>query len=229
MIKSKKLQQGISLYIVIIIVLLSMLLALWSSRTAIFNEMIVGNDADYQRAYEAAEAMIQDAEIDVQKSGDECNTIDKNICRQDEKIIPIYEDFRDIDGPLIDKLDVSMHPTGCLHGVCLKRANAQDFWNNKEIMKAMIGGDTSKKTNVAARYGQYTGVTTNSATNPILSERAEGRGAWYWIEIIKHNDDLSISKEKGELIYRVTAIARGMKPSTQVVLQKSFFRLPPSE
>ena len=51
MLNSRKNQQGISLYVVIVIVLLSMLLALWSSRTALFNEMIVGNDADYQRAF----------------------------------------------------------------------------------------------------------------------------------------------------------------------------------
>ena len=62
MLNSRKNQQGISLYVVIVIVLLSMLLALWASRTALFNEMIVGNDADYQRAYVAAQAMIQDAE-----------------------------------------------------------------------------------------------------------------------------------------------------------------------
>ena len=64
---SKKHQRGISLYIVIIIVLLSMLLALWGSRTAIFNEMIVGIDADYQRAYAAAEALLQDADLDIQQ------------------------------------------------------------------------------------------------------------------------------------------------------------------
>ena len=61
-------QRGISLYVVIVLVLLSTLLALWASRTALFNEMIVGNDADYQRAFEAAQAMIQDAELDIQRS-----------------------------------------------------------------------------------------------------------------------------------------------------------------
>ena len=47
-------------------VMLSMLLALWGSRTALFNELIVGNDADYQRTFEAAQALIQDAEFDIQ-------------------------------------------------------------------------------------------------------------------------------------------------------------------
>ena len=51
-------QRGVALFIVIIFVMLSMLLALWASRTAWFNEMIVGNDADYQRAFEAAQASL---------------------------------------------------------------------------------------------------------------------------------------------------------------------------
>jgi Tfp pilus assembly protein PilX len=34
-------------------------------RTSLFNELIVGNDADYQRAFEAAQAILQDAELDI--------------------------------------------------------------------------------------------------------------------------------------------------------------------
>ena len=61
----KKNQQGIALFVVIILVMLSMLLALWASRTSLFGEMLVGNDADYQRAFEAAQSLIQDAELDI--------------------------------------------------------------------------------------------------------------------------------------------------------------------
>ena len=60
-------ERGIALFVVIVFVMLSMLLALWASRTAIFNEMVVGNDADYQRAFEAAQSLIQDAELDIQQ------------------------------------------------------------------------------------------------------------------------------------------------------------------
>lgn len=45
-----------ALFVVIVFVMLSMLLALWASRTALFNEMVVGNDSDYQRAFETAQA-----------------------------------------------------------------------------------------------------------------------------------------------------------------------------
>lgn len=62
---NKNLQQGAALYIVVIFILLSMLVALWASRSAIFNELVAGNDADYQRAMESAQAMVQDAQDDI--------------------------------------------------------------------------------------------------------------------------------------------------------------------
>ena len=43
-------QKGITLIVVVVFVMLSMLLALWASRTAMFSELVVGNDVDYQRA-----------------------------------------------------------------------------------------------------------------------------------------------------------------------------------
>ena len=69
-------QRGVALFVVLVFVMLSMLLALWATRTSLFNEMVVGNDADYQRAYEAAQALLQDAELDIrgeQSNGAECS------------------------------------------------------------------------------------------------------------------------------------------------------------
>src|SRR5256885_8542923 len=63
--------------------MLSMLLALWASRTSLFNELVVGNDADYQRAYEAAQALLQDAELDIrgEKADGTVCTGQDNVCR----------------------------------------------------------------------------------------------------------------------------------------------------
>lgn len=225
MLHSRKHQQGISLYIVIVIVLLSTLLALWSSRTSIFNEMIVGNDADYQRAYEAAQAMMQDAKTDIQISNslDDCIRKPSRPCRSNDKdnknntnIVPM-PDVSVSD--LVAKL--STEETKCLNGLCLKRMDAEDFWRNPTIMGKMVDVD------VGARYGQYTGATSDKTSNPILANTTSGEGAWYWIEVMKYLDepaeDLTSTKTtpslNARLIYRITAIARGMKPSTQVVLQ----------
>ncbi len=59
-------QRGVALFVVLILVLLTTLLVVWASRSALFNEMITGTDSDYQRAFEAAQAMVRDAELDLQ-------------------------------------------------------------------------------------------------------------------------------------------------------------------
>lgn len=235
---SKKHQRGISLYIVIIIVLLSMLLALWGSRTAIFNEMIVGNDADYQRAYEAAQAMLQDAELDIQQKtadGTSCKVIEDKVCRSNNGGMTAITTIAELQG-FTDTMNSKT--AKCFNGLCSKRLGAQDFWNNPTTMTAMTEGSADDNTNIAARYGQYTGAISKDS-DPILNNTKAGEGAWYWIEIMKYQDEPAINMVgrsanaglgiKAQLVYRITAIARGLKPSTQVVLQSAFVLQPPDE
>ena len=226
---SRRYQQGVSLYIVLIVVLLSMLLALWASRTSIFNEMIVGNDADYKRAYEAAEAMIQDAELDIRSEnsdGTTCAPIagKPDVCRVTTPVWFIDElpKFGNLQAILEAK------PTGCISGICIKRTGNQDFWNDKTTLDAMLANG------IGARYGQYTGAQTGSVSNPILNNNNANQGAWYWVEVMLYDTSLGggllAGKPKLDLnlklpvVYRITAIARGLKPNTQVVLQSTFAR-----
>lgn len=212
--KTRKNQQGVSLFIVIILVLMSMLLALWASRTAFFNELIVGNDTDYQRAFEAAQVLLQDAEIDI-RQGSEAGTNQRAVVSS-----TFYPTVHSELDALTFTLDAET--TKCFKGICQFRTSAQDFWNDSTMMSAMIAA------NVGARYGQYTGASAGASSNPILADTTAGRGGWYWVEVIKYEP-----KETGrgilagaepeivnaKIFYRITAIARGLKPSTQVVLQ----------
>ena len=100
-------------------------------------------------------------------------------------------------------------------------------------MVNMIAGAAATQNNVGARYGQYTGAPANG--NPILAKTSNKEGAWYWIEIMRFDKDKDaenmvegVASEtiKAPLLFRITAIARGLKPSTQVVLQ-SVVALPP--
>ena len=135
---------------------------------------------------------------------------------------------------LIATLDVAGNPEKCRHGICLKRVGAQDFWNDTATsMVNMIAGAAATQDNVGARYGQYTGAPVNG--NPILAKTGSKEGAWYWIEIMRFDKDKDsenmvegVASEtiKAPLLFRITAIARGLKPSTQVVLQ-SVVALPP--
>jgi len=239
-------QRGISLYVILIVVLLSMLLALWASRTALFNEMVVGNDADYQRAFEAAQAMIQDAEFDIRGeqpdgSGAACVPPDGNTtaCRTEAGPLHFPAEAADVDR-LLDALD--KYAVKCQNGLCQKFTGAQDFWNDKATFDEMI------KPGVGARFGQFTGATggandshsASASISPILADRSAGKGAWYWIEVLPF--DTASANQTGQLIvnagnqdmvplhvvpavaYRITAIAKGRKAGSQVVLQQTYVR-----
>lgn len=224
-------QRGVALFVVIVFVMLSMLLALWASRTSLFNELVVGNDADYQRAFEAAQTLLQDAELDIRgenANGTSCTgTNCRNSMSSAEKI-PL--EVKDI-GPLLLKL--TSQPTACSSALCAKRSGKQDFWNDKETLAAM------SKNGIGARYGTYTGADkgdTSKPGNPILAiTKDESKGGWYWIEVLPYDES---SKNSGlivggpgnrlalnltpSVVYRITALAYGRKDNTMVVLQQTY-------
>lgn len=247
-------QRGVTLFIVIVFVMLAMLLALWASRTSLFNEMVVGNDADYQRAFETAQALLQDAEFDIRGERPDGTSCTGNKCRDNisgADRIPL--DPQEVT-PLLADLDTKA--TKCSHGLCVKRAGRQDFWNfiNSPTPAAGTGEislSAMTATNVGARYGQYTGALTgdpsdpNKTANPLLhwdTTTPPDRGGWYWIEVLPYDES---SKNSGLIVddatgapttnllalnlrpnvaYRITALAYGRKPSTMVVLQQSYVR-----
>lgn len=208
-------QKGIALFVVIIFVMLSMLLALWGSRTSLFNELIIGNDADYQRAFEAAQIILQDAELDIRgekSDGSYCTPVntDGNICRSTtpEKF-PL--EAQEVGVLLADLLSITNAPR-CKNGICTKRTDIgaikdkQDFWNNTDATKGitlaqMTGTHASSGTPIGARYGQFTGAGIGSNTAPanaILRDRsAANKGAWYWVEILPYDES---NKSSGLLI-----------------------------
>ena len=243
-------QRGVALFVVIVFVLLTMLAALWASRTALFGEMIVGNDADYQRAFEAAQALLQDAELDIReehadgtpwRQSDAARTLNapceanSDICRTKADLPRPPETAEDL-GDLLAHLKTQS--TGCQHGLCLKRTGNQDFWNDTATLTAMTAA------NVGARYGQYTGAKkgdSSNPANPILQQTGAGKGGWYWIEVLPYdqssktsgvivggsgasNLDLLPLTLKPHVVYRITALAQGLKPNTRVVLQQTYAR-----
>jgi len=242
----------VTLFIVIVFVLLSMLLALWASRTSMFNEMVIGNDADYRRAFEAAQALLQDAELDIRgerADGFACapDLLNDKVCRRRATLAQIPLGGEDV-GPLLAEL--SNQSTRCLNGLCSKRAGRQDFWNYtnttspppSSLQPGEVTLDSLAVTDVGARYGEYTGAVHDGAAgpvNPILqwdTTTPANAGGWYWIEVLPYDES---SKNSGvvvgnnnllalnmvpNVVYRITAIAYGRKPSTQVVLQQTYAR-----
>ena len=236
------------MFVVLVFVMLSMLLALWASRTSLFNEMIVGNDADYQRAFEAAQALLQDAELDIRReSPDGLTACTAANCRDNIAAaykIPVAGEQAT---ELLDQLN--LQPTKCLSGLCTKRAGRQDFWNTTSATVLAAGEvklSDMTKPNVGARYGQYSGATVgdpsdpNKTANPILADTsADNRGGWYWIEVMQYDesaknsglivggtntDNLLRLNLEPNVVYRITALAYGRNPGTMAVLQQTYVR-----
>lgn len=233
---SSRRERGVSLFVVIVFIMMSMLLALWGARTSLFNEIVIGNDADYQRAFEAAQALVQDAEFDIRgerPDGSSCAPVagKPDVCRPVGAAVWFPTEDKEL-GDLVSTLDGKTTSKFCFKGICLKRTGNQDFWNDKTTLDAMIPE--------GARYGQYTGAEVGLAgstgSSPILKNTTAGQGGWYWIEMMPYDPNAGNSglvtngstnlalNLKPSLAYRITAVARGLKPSTQVVLQSTFVR-----
>lgn len=234
-------QQGIALFVVIIFVMLSMLLALWASRTSIFNEMVVGNDADYQRAFEAAQSLIQDAELDIQRLDDPDHRSSEN------NVLNALNN----NNIVAFTLSRSESPF-CENGLCVKRRGRQDFWNNSTDTTEDDDPEVSlaqmTAAGIGARYGEFTSASfsdpsnTDSPANRIL---ANTDNAKYWIEVLKYADSDSVGgaglivnddptaappadildlRLNPSVVYRITAWARGLKPNSTAVIQQTYAR-----
>lgn len=217
-------ERGLSLPVVMVIVLMTMLLAIGSARVTLFHELLIRNDADYQRAFEAAEAALLDAEMDIRGLGAD---------GRGAAAVHFPSDTSEL-ADMLALLDAL--PTGCRSGICRKRSGAQDFWNDPERLALMLADDT------AARYGQYTGAMAGASAHPLFAGQDSPR-AWYWVEVLPYagGQVALLAGYEGSAhmaahapdpqrpwIYRITALARGRKKGTEVVLQ-SIVTLRPQE
>jgi type IV pilus assembly protein PilX len=204
---SRPAQRGFSLFSVLVMLLLSALLAIGGARMAQLLEATAGNQREHQRAFEAAEAALVDAQRDIQGFAFDAATqtyqrcAGSSPCRQ-AGVHRIYPDQTQeaFTGYAGDGLN------SCKDGICYfdsavsaaSGSEAFEFWKREAYAKKF------------AKYGQFTGAQTGG--NPALAN------AGYWVEAIKR---------KGQPVYRITALSTGtrtasMAGGTRVLLQVSF-------
>lgn len=228
-------QRGVTIFVVMVMVLLTTLMLLWASRSARFNELITGNDADYQRALEAAQAMVRDAEFDIRGTGpndEPCVPEAPAVCRgaavtaaPAAAYYPMADES-DLNATLEETLDAQT--PSCIAGICTPTHVTPEFWNTKSTLDAMKDR--------GATYGSFTGTKTAAIGSALLLHGADTPArAWYWVEILHYNWDRASSGEAGyskdlipdstsPYVYRITAVAEGRKPGTRAVVQTVFVR-----
>jgi type IV pilus assembly protein PilX len=244
----RKSQRGMSLFTVLVMLLLSLTAVLGAFRVSTLNESILGNSSDYNRTYAAAEALIRDAEIDIRgRTPPYTAQLDGTLGLPCRPVAPgsllVQAGFigcrNQVPGPWIPNSDefdtvgdmvAASHPSRCMQGLCFP-INSTDLANIETNVVAMIPR--------GATYGQFTRVglaAPAAAGNPILSG-AQPRG-WYWIEAFRYSTTPSsgasiavdvVPHLSNSIVYRITAIAQGLKPGTQVVLKSVFVPTPSSQ
>ena len=249
------LQHGISLLTVMVILLLSSIAVLGSFRVAHLAQIMQGNDSDYERAFAAAEAVLRDAEIDVRgrlppynfqhsdgQAGAPClpAALDVVGCRQLGAQQPWFpqsssefDELRD----LIDSFASANNGVRCRQGICIPQ-NINAPANTAQQLVAMRP--------FGACYGQFTrrGLPPDNGlgdTNPSLVVEFDGNRnctqarAWYWVELFRFNTSVGLPGGAANLptpelnrnfLYRITAVAQGLREGTQVVLQSIFIPFP---
>lgn len=226
-------QSGITLITVMVMLLLAGLMVMGANRVSILNERIIGNSMDYQRAFEAAEATLKDAALDFlacMSSG----------CNNRVGVAAPACDAQEIGNFLTT---VSALDPPCVNGLCsdlgaLANGNpATSFWSPDPAVNRLTDFIA-----VGATYGQFTNETpvAGTAINPsLLANQAR-----YWIEVLPYGAGAgggrSLTSEQthqgGTLlkpsincpfVFRITAVATGLKPNTTAVVQSLYmFRDP---
>lgn len=222
-------QRGISLLVVMVMIMLSMLLVMGGTRLAVLNESLAGNDTDYQRALEAAQAMLADGELDVLGQDIAGNACAGASCRTTASVVFFPTDLMQYQ-TLIDQLTAL--PAGtppCINGICMDLGTqtsgdpTTSFWNNAATLTAFTGA------NRGATYGQYTGATYAANSGNVLLNPATPQ-AWYWVEVLQYNTAAAVGGGNAAIwspsptqpfVYRITALARGRKAGTLAVVQST--------
>lgn len=219
-------QRGVSLVIVMVIMLLSSLLILGGSRVANLNEILAGNDTDAQRAFEAAQMLLKDAELDIQDTASNLRPENLSLSKIDNELL------QDLMGAAIAAGSVS-----CANGVCVNQGERTTgvpdgtplnppgfFWNDPALLAAYTSAGRG------ATYGRWTGATAGAAAsaNPILT--ATPARAWYWIELLPYSGQTAewaqdCAPSTAKYLFRITALALG-RSGAPTVVQEIFIPKP---
>jgi type IV pilus assembly protein PilX len=136
------------------------------------------------------------------------------------------EEFDDVSDIIIAKNSTSR----CLNAICIP-------------LSLTAYADIKAKPNDWAQFGATYGQFTRNeladlgvASNPILSSSVPR--AWYWIEAFRYSEEITMDADvasklvpsaERNFVYRITAVALGMRPGTKVVLRSVFVPYPKNQ
>lgn len=186
-------QQGFSLIMVMIIMVIVSLLGVAASQMVLLSERSTRYDRDWQIAFQAAEAALMDAEFDMRGP----NT--GSAKRMEHFSSTSQLGFTEGCGVGDDR------------GLCLPSKTAKPVWYNVDFTDQASTAKT-------AQFGEFTDRQLNHGTTgvrPAMPPR-------YIVEVIPDLSPGSSLSGAPPVLYRVTAMGFGPKVETQAVVQMVF-------
>ena len=192
---SSMLQGGFSLITTLILLVVVSMLGITASQMVLMSERTSRFDRDAQIAFQAAEAALVDAELDIQGPIPEPDNFGK-------QRIASFESKNRVNFTL-------GCGTGRLQGMC-----AQAFPPQKPVWYQVDFTDESANSKTV-KFGEFTGRTFAVGATGIRPEIAPR----YIVEVIP---DSTPAAMPDAVLYRITAMGFGPRKETQVVLQVVF-------
>ncbi|MDY7574038.1 pilus assembly PilX family protein [Actimicrobium sp. CCI2.3] len=196
-------QSGITLIIVLVWLMAVSLLAMSALQIGLQDQKAARSYRDREIAFQAAEAGLRDAELDIEDSPD------THLSRSALFAANSKAGFPDEVGN-----DCQRGVSNRYQGLCRQSADASaPSW----LQVAQHGRDGIHDSDVAVAYGRFTGrsMQTGVGALPAMLPR-------YLIELMPYRQ-AGYSAERPEYFYRITAIGFGADVSSEVVLQ-TFYR-----
>lgn len=194
-------QKGALIVALMMLMIISML-GISATHIALTGEKLSRNDRDRHIAFEAAEAALKDAELDIENSPD--------IARSRSHL---FSKHSAIGFPEHGGAVCNGDATGIYLGLCRgAEPGVAPAWQTVNFLE---DGLTASPT---VPYGQFTGQTF-----PVGSGSLPSRLPRYIIELFHHNRP-GESADKPTYFFRVTAVGFGARDSTQVALQSFYYK-----
>ncbi|MES2537484.1 MAG: PilX N-terminal domain-containing pilus assembly protein [Pseudomonadota bacterium] len=192
-------QQGIALIICLLILIVALLLGISGAQIALQGEKASRNDRDRLIAFQAAEAALMDAEMDIEHSPDPART--RSAIFSPDKT----DGFADGCAPAV---------SGKFLGLCQRAsAGAPPVWLTVDFL------DDDASTARTVPYGRFTGQAFQTGQGSLPARLPR-----YIVELMVYNKPGESADMSGKsYFYRVTAFGFGARESTRIILQ-TFYR-----
>jgi type IV pilus assembly protein PilX len=200
-------QVGSSLVVVLIMLSVIMVIGLISTKLSLFSERSARNDRDRQIAFQAAEAALLDAELDIMGPN---TATGRRVCTFDSKQPAEFV----VDCGTLTKT-----------GMCLSSTNPGDAWQTvKALYTSETGNSTANAGNKTVELGQFTGQTLPNGSSGLTVRLPR-----YVIEAVPYagtgnaTDNVG-SSTSAEYAFLVTAMGFGTRVETQAMLQALIYK-----